>query len=93
MFSGIVAAPCTSPVLAGLLIYISTTKNVILGGSMMFAFSLGMTTLLIAIGIFSGIAKSLPKPGKWMVWVKRVLALALFGFGHYFLMKAGGLLI
>lgn len=93
MFSGIVAAPCTSPVLAGLLIYISTTKNVILGGSMMFAFSLGMTTLLIAIGIFSGIAKSLPKPGKWMVWVKRVLALALFGFGQYFLMKAGGLLI
>lgn len=93
MFSGVVAAPCTSPVLAGLLIYISTTKNVILGGSMMFAFSLGMTTLLIAIGTFSGITKLLPKPGKWMVWLKRVLALALFGFGEYFLMKAGGLLI
>ncbi len=93
VLSGLVAAPCTSPVLAGLLIYISTTRDIVFGGSMMFAFSIGMTTLLIAIGTFSGMAKSLPKPGKWMVWVKRTLALALFGLGEYFLIKAGGLLI
>ena len=93
MLSGIVAAPCTSPVLAGLLIYISTTKDVILGGSMMFAFSLGMSTLLIVIGAFSGGIKALPKPGMWMTWVKKGLALILFGFGEYFLLKAGGLLI
>lgn len=93
LLSGIVAAPCTSPVLAGLLIYVSATKDVLLGGSMMFAFSIGMTTLLIVIGTFSGMAKSLPKPGKWMVWVKKALALVLFGYGEYFLLKAGGLLI
>lgn len=93
LLSGLVAAPCISPVLAGLLIYISATKDVVLGGSMMFAFSLGMTTLLIIIGTFSGMAKSLPKSGKWMVWVKKALALVLFGYGEYFLLKAGGLLI
>jgi len=93
MLSGMVAAPCTSPVLAGLLIYISTTKDVILGGSMMLAFSLGMSTLLIVVGTFSGGIKTLPKPGRWMVWVKKGLALIMFGFGEYFLIKAGGLLI
>lgn len=93
MLSGVVAAPCTSPVLAGLLIYISTTRDVVLGGSMMFAFSLGMSTLLIAVGAFSGGMKALPKPGMWMTWVKKGLALILFGFGEYFLLKAGGLLI
>ncbi|HBR21140.1 MAG TPA: hypothetical protein DD713_01005 [Nitrospiraceae bacterium] len=93
MLSGVVAAPCTSPVLAGLLIYISTTKDVVLGGSMMLAFSLGMSTLLIAVGAFSGGIKTLLKPGRWMVWVKKGLALLMFGFGEYFLIKAGGLLI
>jgi thiol:disulfide interchange protein DsbD len=93
VLSGIVAAPCTSPILAGLLIYVSTTKNVVFGGAMMFAFSIGMSTLLILIGTFSGVAKSLPKPGNWMVWVKRGLAVALFAIGEYFLMKAGGLLL
>lgn len=93
VLSGFVAAPCISPVLAGLLIYVANTKDALLGGSMLLSFSFGMSTLLIVIGTFSGIAKSLPKPGKWMIWVKRVLALALFGFGEYFLIKAGGLLI
>ena len=93
VISGVVAAPCTSPVLAGLLIYVSTTKNVMFGGAMMFAFSIGMSTLLILIGTFSGVAKSMPKPGNWMIWVKRGLAVSLFAIGEYFLMKAGGLLL
>ena len=93
MLSGLVAAPCTSPVLAGLLIYISTTKDLFLGSSMLLSFSLGMSILLIAIGTFSGILRSLPGPGNWMVWIKRTLAMFLFGLGEYYLLKAGGLLI
>lgn len=93
MLSGLVAAPCTSPVLAGLLVYVSTTKDILLGGSMMFAFSIGMSTLLIVVGAFSGGLKALPKPGRWMAWMKKALALLLFGSGEYFLLKAGGLLI
>jgi cytochrome c-type biogenesis protein len=93
LLSGIVAAPCTSPVLGGLLIYISTTKDIILGGAMMFAFSIGMSLLLIIIGTSSWFIKRLPKPGRWMIWVKKGLALVLFGYGEYFLLKAGGLLI
>lgn len=91
--SGLVAAPCTSPVLAGLLVYVSTTKDAVLGGLMMFSFSIGMTTLLIVLGTFSGRLKSLPKPGVWMVWMKKGLGGALLLFGEYFLLKAGRLLL
>ncbi|MBI4848208.1 MAG: sulfite exporter TauE/SafE family protein [Nitrospirae bacterium] len=91
--SGIVAAPCTSPVLAGLLLYVAKTKDVVFGGSMLFSFSIGMTTLLILIGTFSGVMKSMPKPGEWMVRVKKAMALVLFVFGEYFIIRSGGLLI
>jgi len=90
--SGIVAAPCTSPVLAGLLLYVAKTRDVVFGVSMLFSFSIGMTTLLILIGTFSGIMKSIPKPGQWMVWVKKAMALVLFVFGEYFIIRSGGLL-
>lgn len=91
--SGIVAAPCTSPVLAGLLVYVAKTKDVAIGGSMLFSFSMGMTTLLILIGTFSGVMKSMPKPGEWMVRVKKAMALVLLVFGEYFIIRSGGLLI
>src|SRR6185369_12323624 len=61
--SGLVASPCTSPVLFGLLTFVATTKQVMYGGSLMFAFSLGMGILLIVAGTFSGLAAQLPKPG------------------------------
>ncbi|TAN45164.1 MAG: hypothetical protein EPN22_03985 [Nitrospirae bacterium] len=91
--SGLVAAPCTSPVLAGLLLYVSQTKDILWGGLMLLAFSFGMTTLLVIIGAFSGVLKSLPQPGRWMIWMKRGLALILFITAEYFIIKAGGLLI
>jgi len=93
LLSGLVVAPCASPVLFGLLLYVSTTRNVLLGGSMLFSFSIGMSTLLIVIGTFSGVLKLLPRPGEWMVWVKRALALGLFILAQYYLLKAGGSLL
>lgn len=90
LLSGLVVAPCTSPVMAGLLLYVSSSSNVVLGSSMLFSFSLGMSTLLIVIGTFSGLIINLPKPGKWMVRIKRGLALILFIAGQYYLLKAGG---
>jgi thiol:disulfide interchange protein DsbD len=93
LLSGLVVAPCASPVLFGLLLYVSTTRNVLLGGSMLFSFSIGMSTLLIVIGTFSGALKLLPRPGEWMVWVKRALALGLFILAQYYILKAGGSLL
>ena len=90
--SGFVASPCTAPVLGVILTYVATTQNVLLGGSMLFTFSLGMGILLIIVGTFAGLLSTLPKPGEWMNKIKLVLGLAMLGLGEYFLIRAGQLM-
>ena len=87
--SGLVASPCTSPVLFGLLAFVATTRSVLYGGALLFAFSMGMGILLIVVGTFSGLAAALPKPGSWMVSVKKVLGLLMLGLAEYYLIRAG----
>lgn len=86
--SGLVASPCTSPVLFSLLTFVATTQSMVYGGSLLFAFSLGMGVLLVVVGTFSGMAVSLPKPGKWMVGVKKILGLLMVGLAAYYLFRA-----
>ncbi|APR99353.1 protein-disulfide reductase DsbD family protein [Pajaroellobacter abortibovis] len=83
--SAFVAAPCTGPFLAGLLIWISTTQNIGLGATLMFVFSLGLGFPFFLVGTF---ALSLPKGGLWMVGVKWVLGLVLATFAFHFLALA-----
>jgi thiol:disulfide interchange protein DsbD len=87
--SGLVAAPCSAPVMAAVLTWVSRTKSAVLGFTYLFAFSLGMCTLLVAVGLFSGTVSRLPRAGAWMLWVKRFFALAMIGAAEYYLIKAG----
>jgi thiol:disulfide interchange protein DsbD len=91
--SGFVAAPCTAPVLGVLLAYVATKQSVVFGGLLMFVFSLGLGTLLVLVGTFSGVIGSLPKSGEWMVRVKKVMGLLMIVVGEYFLVKAGGMML
>lgn len=67
LVSGVVAAPCTGPVLTGILIWIGRTQNVALGAVVGALFSLGLGLPFFLVGAF---AVSLPKGGKWMLSVK-----------------------
>jgi cytochrome c-type biogenesis protein len=87
--SGLVASPCTSPMLFALLTYVATSRSVLFGCILMFAFSMGMGILLIVAGTFSGLAAALPKPGGWMVGVKKVIAVLMLGLAEYYLIRAG----
>ena len=91
--SGLVAAPCSAPVMAAVLTWVTTTKSAALGFVYLFAFSLGMCTLLVAIGASSGFLARMPRAGAWMVWIKRIFALAMIGVAEYYLMKMGQLII
>ncbi len=86
--AGFVAAPCTAPVLGFLLVFIASGQNVLWGGLLMFAFSLGLGFLLLVVGIFSGLLASLPRAGAWMDWVKRGFGAAMIAVGAFFLWKA-----
>jgi cytochrome c-type biogenesis protein len=87
--SGLVAAPCSAPVMAAVLTWVSRTRNPVLGFTYLFTFSLGMCTLLVVVGLSSGAVSRLPRAGAWMLWVKRFFALVMIGVAEYYLIKAG----
>lgn len=89
--SGLVAAPCGAPVMAAVLTWVTSTQSAGLGFAYLFVFSLGMCSLLIAVGLSSGLAARLPRAGAWMVWVKRGFAALMLGAAQYYLIQAGKL--
>ena len=91
--SGLVAAPCSAPVMAAVLTWVTATKSGVLGFIYLFVFSLGMCTLLVLVGLFSGSVARLPRAGTWMVWVKRFFAVIMFAVAEYYLVQMGLLLI
>jgi cytochrome c-type biogenesis protein len=87
--SGLVAAPCSAPVMAAVLTWVASTRSAGIGFLYLFVFSLGMCTLLVAVGVSSGAVARMPRAGMWMVWVKRVFAVAMFGAAEYYFLQAG----
>jgi cytochrome c-type biogenesis protein len=87
--SGLVMGPCTAPALAVVLGYAATRQNVAFASSLMFAFALGMGTLLILVGTFTGFLAGIPKSGRWMVRISHGCGWVLLGVGEYFLINAG----
>lgn len=74
LVSGVIAAPCTGPVLTGILLWIGRTQNVALGAVVGTTFSIGLGIPFWLVGTF---AVALPKGGKWMLWVKSFFGIAL----------------
>ena len=87
--SGVVAAPCGAPAFAVVLTWVGATQAGLMGFVYLFVFSLGMTSLLIAVGLFSGTLALLPRSGTWMVWVKRGAAVIMLAMAEYYFMTAG----
>jgi len=87
--SGIVAAPCGAPAFAAVLTWVGTTRSAMLGFAYLFVFSLGMTALLIVVGLFSGTLAALPRAGRWMAWVKRLAGVVLLGTAEYYFVQLG----
>lgn len=85
LVSGLVAAPCTGPVLTGIIIWIGKTQNVGLGAIVGATFSIGLGIPFWLVGTF---AVSLPKAGKWMVGVKAFFAVVMTVVALYFLKNA-----
>ncbi|MFJ3047414.1 protein-disulfide reductase DsbD [Herbaspirillum chlorophenolicum] len=75
--SALIVGPCVAAPLAGALLYISQTGNVVLGGSALFAMALGMSVPLLLIGASAGAL--LPRAGAWMDTVKRFFGVLMLG--------------
>lgn len=84
-FSGLVVGPCVGPVLIGVLSYISTTRDIFTGFIFMFAFAMGLGSLIILLGTFSNLIDKIPKSGQWMNLVKKGLSFVFLLMIAYFL--------
>jgi thiol:disulfide interchange protein DsbD len=75
--SALIVGPCVAAPLAGALLYISQTGNVVLGGSALFAMALGMSVPLLLVGASAGAL--LPRAGAWMDGIKRFFGVLMLG--------------
>lgn len=70
VLSAVIVGPCVAAPLAGALLYIGQTRDIVLGGTALFAMALGMGLPLLVVGATTGTL--LPKAGAWTASVKRV---------------------
>jgi thioredoxin:protein disulfide reductase len=73
--STLVASPCITAPLAGVLTFIAQTGSISLGAGLLFVMALGMGLPLLFIAIEARIL--IPSTGMWMVWLQRVLGVLL----------------
>ncbi len=81
VLSAVIVSPCVAAPLAGALLYISQTRDVLLGGSALFVMALGMGIPLVVVGVSEGAL--LPKAGPWMEGVRRFFGVLLLGVALY----------
>lgn len=86
--SGFVAAPCTAPILGALLSYVALTQDLLFGGSLLFAFSLGLGTLLWILSLFSGLTKYIPRGGNWGNMILIFFGILMMLLAGYFFYRA-----
>ena len=85
--SALIAGPCATPVLAGALIYIAKTNDLLLGWSALFAMGVGTGVPLIIVG--AGMGSFLPKAGDWMTLLKSFFGFVLLGLALWFMQQGG----
>jgi thiol:disulfide interchange protein DsbD len=75
MLSALIVGPCVAAPLAGVLLFISQTGDVLVGGGALFAMAWGEGLILLAVGV--GATALLPRAGAWMTALKTAFGLLL----------------
>jgi cytochrome c-type biogenesis protein len=90
--SGLVAAPCGAPAFATVLTFVAATGSAVRGFLYLFVFSLGLTALLVLVGLFSGTLAALPRAGAWSLWIKRAGGVLMLAMAEYYFVRMGTVL-
>ncbi|MYM84219.1 protein-disulfide reductase DsbD [Duganella sp. FT50W] len=79
--SALIVGPCVAAPLAAALVYISQSRDVVIGGAALFAMAVGMSVPLLLVGVSAGTL--LPKAGVWMDNVKRFFGVLMLAVGWW----------
>ncbi|MFL9959030.1 protein-disulfide reductase DsbD [Paraburkholderia nemoris] len=82
MLSALIVGPCSTPVLAGALLYIANSHDVVGGALALYVMGLGIGIPLLLVGTFG--ARILPKSGHWMVAIQNALGVMLLAAALWF---------
>lgn len=82
LVGGLIALPCTGPVLAGILAFVGVQGNPVLGFTLLFTYAVGFGLMFWVVATFSA---WLPKSGVWMEGVKSFFGVVLCVVALYFL--------
>ncbi|MCF7889514.1 MAG: protein-disulfide reductase DsbD [Victivallales bacterium] len=85
IISSLIVSPCVSAPLAGTLIYIASTGNIVLGATALFSLAVGMGIILIIAGTTGG--KLFLKTGSWMMIVRYFLGVVMLGMAIWLLSR------
>ncbi|MBM3347503.1 MAG: protein-disulfide reductase DsbD [Betaproteobacteria bacterium] len=77
VLSAVIVSPCVAAPLAGALLYISQSRDVVMGGAALFVMALGMGAPLLLVGVSEGAL--LPRSGPWMKAVKQFFGVLMLG--------------
>jgi len=88
LVAGVIAAPCTGPVLGAILALIARDQNLAWGIFLMGSFSLGLGLPFLALGTFSSAISHIPKSGAWMNAIKYIIGAIMLALCFYFLSQA-----
>lgn len=83
---GLVASPCSTPVLATLLAWVATTHDALLGGVLLLSYTAGYVAPLILAGTFTASLKQLLALRRWSSWITPASGALLLGFGIFSLL-------
>lgn len=83
---GLVASPCSTPVLAALLAWVGTTQDWVLGAGLLLAYALGYVLPVMVAGIFTASLQRLLSLRQWSGWITPASGTILLVFGIYSLL-------
>ncbi|MBR8836170.1 MAG: sulfite exporter TauE/SafE family protein [Stigonema ocellatum SAG 48.90 = DSM 106950] len=84
---GVVASPCSTPVLASLLGWVANTQDLTLGALLLLSYTAGYVAPLILAGTFTASIKKLLELRRWSGWINPVSGALLVGFGVFSLIS------
>ncbi|KAH6795726.1 hypothetical protein C2S51_036712 [Perilla frutescens var. frutescens] len=80
------ASPCSTPVLATLLGYVASTRDPLVGGSLLLTYTTGYVAPLLLAASFAGALQSLLSFRKFSAWINPMSGALLLGGGMYTLL-------
>ncbi|KAL2496079.1 Cytochrome [Forsythia ovata] len=80
------ASPCSTPVLASLLGYVASTRDPVIGGSLLLTYTTGYVAPLLLAASFAGALQSLLSFRKFSAWINPMSGALLLGGGVYTLL-------